>query len=127
MPLRGEFAELSLAQRDALNVVLGCCNGPAPDRLTVFNATLELLRRAATARPVLVLVDDLPWLDRATAAVLGFVRVVSPLATSAFSPLRGREKATSSTPAYPSSRWAAGRLRLHPAGRPFPRACLWCP
>ncbi len=47
--------------------------GAAPDRLTVSNATVEVLNRAAASRPVLVVVDDLPWLDRASAAVLGFV------------------------------------------------------
>ena len=32
-----------------------------------------MLRRAAAASPVLVIADDLPWLDRASAGVLGFV------------------------------------------------------
>jgi DNA-binding CsgD family transcriptional regulator len=73
LPLRGEFAGLCPAHRDALNVSLGFGAGPAPGRLTVCSATLELLRRAAIARGVLVVVDDLPWLDRASAAVLGFV------------------------------------------------------
>ena len=36
-------------------------------------ATLTVLRQAAAASPVLVIVDDLPWLDRASAGVLGFV------------------------------------------------------
>jgi DNA-binding CsgD family transcriptional regulator len=39
----------------------------------VSNATLALLRHAAADRPLLVIVDDLPWLDRASAGVLGFV------------------------------------------------------
>jgi DNA-binding CsgD family transcriptional regulator len=73
LPLRAEFAQASPACREALEVALGFGFGPAPDRLTVSNATVELLNRAATSRPVLVIVDDLPWLDRASAAVLGFV------------------------------------------------------
>ncbi len=44
-----------------------------PSRLVVSNAALVLLRQTATARPVLVILDDLPWLDRASAGVLSFV------------------------------------------------------
>jgi DNA-binding CsgD family transcriptional regulator len=73
LPLFGEFARLSAAHHDALNVALGLGEGPAPDRLVVSNATLALLRQAATDRPLVVIVDDLPWLDRASAGVLGFV------------------------------------------------------
>jgi DNA-binding CsgD family transcriptional regulator/tetratricopeptide (TPR) repeat protein len=73
LPLLAELAHLTAAHRNALNVALGFGEGPAPDRLVVSNATLALLRRAAVARPVLVVIDDLPWLDRASAEVLGFV------------------------------------------------------
>jgi predicted ATPase len=73
LPLVGEFAQLTGAHRDALNVALGFGEGAAPDRLVLSNATLSLLRQAATARPLLVILDDLPWLDRASAGVLGFV------------------------------------------------------
>jgi DNA-binding CsgD family transcriptional regulator len=73
LPLFGEFAALNAAHRDALNVALGFGEGLAPDRLVVSNATLALLRQAAADRPLLVIVDDLPWLDRASAGVLGFV------------------------------------------------------
>jgi DNA-binding CsgD family transcriptional regulator len=73
LPLLAELAQVTAAHRNALNVALGFGEGPAPDRLVVSNATLALLRRAAVARPVLVVIDDLPWLDRASAEVLGFV------------------------------------------------------
>jgi DNA-binding CsgD family transcriptional regulator len=73
LPLLAELAHLTAAHRNALNVALGFGEGPAPDRLVVSNATLALLHRAAVARPVLVVIDDLPWLDRASAEVLGFV------------------------------------------------------
>jgi DNA-binding CsgD family transcriptional regulator len=73
LPLFGRFEQLSAAHRDALNVALGYGEGPPPDRLLVSTATLTVLRQAAAARPVLVIVDDLPWLDRASARVLGFV------------------------------------------------------
>jgi len=73
LPLLGEFAQLSAAHRDALNVALGYGEGPPPARLLVSTATLTVLRQAAAARPVLMIVDDLPWLDRASARVLAFV------------------------------------------------------
>jgi DNA-binding CsgD family transcriptional regulator len=73
LPLYGEFAQLAAPHRDALNVALGFGEGSPPERLVVSNATLTLLRRAATSRPLVVIIDDLPWLDRASAGVLGFV------------------------------------------------------
>lgn len=73
LPLSGEFGRLSAAHRDALNVALGYGEGPPPDRLLVSTATLTLLHRAAGARPMLMIIDDLQWLDRASATVLGFV------------------------------------------------------
>jgi DNA-binding CsgD family transcriptional regulator len=73
LPLFGEFRRLSTAHRHALNVALGLGEGPPPDRLLVSTATLTVLHQAAAASPVLIIVDDLPWLDRASAGVLGFV------------------------------------------------------
>ena len=71
-PLFGDFDELDAAHRDALGVALGLGAGPAPDRLLVFNATLALLRHVAARVPLLLIVDDLPWIDRASAGVLSF-------------------------------------------------------
>jgi DNA-binding CsgD family transcriptional regulator len=73
LPLFDEFGQLSATHRDALNVALGFGEGSPPDRLLVSVATLTVLRQAAAASPVVVIVDDLPWLDRASAGVLGFV------------------------------------------------------
>jgi hypothetical protein len=72
IPLFAEFAQLNPAHRDALNIALGFGEGPPPERLVVSNATLALLRGTAVERPLLVIVDDLPWLDRASARTLGF-------------------------------------------------------
>jgi DNA-binding CsgD family transcriptional regulator len=57
-------------QPPALRVALGLQAGPAPDHLAVSNAVLDVL---ASSQPVLLIVDDLPWLDRSSALVLGLV------------------------------------------------------
>src|SRR5437870_3804242 len=73
LPLITELTQLPAVHRDALNVALGFSEGNPPDRLVVSNAVLMLLRETAVARPVLVVLDDLPWLDRASAGILSFV------------------------------------------------------
>jgi hypothetical protein len=66
-PLLAQARGLSPAYRRALDVALGVREGSSPDQLMLSNAVLELLVEATEAGPVLVLVDDLPWLDRASA------------------------------------------------------------
>jgi DNA-binding CsgD family transcriptional regulator len=73
IPLHDRFERLSPTYREALGVALGLDDGPPSDRLVVSNAVLTVLREVAAERPVLVIVDDLPWVDRASAVVLGFV------------------------------------------------------
>jgi DNA-binding CsgD family transcriptional regulator len=73
LPLVDELLQLPAVHRDALNVALGFGEGAPPSRLVVSNAALVLLRTAAIAQPLLLLLDDLPWLDRASAGVLSFV------------------------------------------------------
>jgi DNA-binding CsgD family transcriptional regulator len=93
-PLLGDLDELPAAYREALAVALGLGPGPVPPRLVLLNAVLALLTRAATeraagaaaeqaagpaveraagaaaGRAVVLVVDDLPWLDRASAVLL---------------------------------------------------------
>ncbi|WP_320779346.1 AAA family ATPase [Streptomyces sp. CRN 30] len=72
VPLFDDFDVLDTVHRDALRVAVGIGSGPVPDRLLTSTAAL-LLRTLAARTPLLIVVDDLPWLDRATNAVLGFV------------------------------------------------------
>ena len=72
-PLLAGLDRLADPYRVALSVALGLDRGAPSDQLLVSNAALALLVRAAEERPLLVIVDDLPWLDRASAVVLGFV------------------------------------------------------
>ena len=72
-PLFGDIEDLHPPQRAALEVALGLGDGPAPDPLVVCNAGLSLLVKAGAKAALLVIVDDLQWVDRASALVLGFV------------------------------------------------------
>jgi len=72
-PCFAELAHLSPLHTRALNVALSLGEGPPPAPLLVASAVLALLERAAKEQPLLLIVDDLPWLDRASALVLGMV------------------------------------------------------
>jgi DNA-binding CsgD family transcriptional regulator len=69
-PLLDGLPMLPPLHRQALSVALGLAAGAPPDRLLVSNAVLALVRDAAVSRPLLVVVDDLQWLDRASSLVL---------------------------------------------------------
>jgi DNA-binding CsgD family transcriptional regulator len=60
-------------QRGALATAFGLSTGPAPDRFLVGLAVLSLLANVAEDRPLVCLIDDAQWLDRASAQALEFV------------------------------------------------------
>ncbi len=60
-------------QRDALRVAFGQSSGEPPDPFLVGLAVLNRLADVAEDQPVLCLVDDAQWLDRASALTMAFV------------------------------------------------------
>jgi DNA-binding CsgD family transcriptional regulator len=60
-------------QRDALATAFGLNAGQAPDRFIVGLAVLGLLSEVAEEQPLVCVVDDAQWLDKASALSLGFV------------------------------------------------------
>jgi DNA-binding CsgD family transcriptional regulator len=72
-PLAALLDRLPGPQRDALAITFGLSEGAVPDRFLLGLAVLGLFSEAAQERPLLCVVDDAQWLDRASAQVLAFV------------------------------------------------------
>jgi DNA-binding CsgD family transcriptional regulator len=69
----GRLGQLPEPQSLALGKAFGLRSGESPDRFVVALATLTLLSQVADERPLLCIVDDAQWLDRASAQSLAFV------------------------------------------------------
>src|SRR5258705_7913544 len=72
-PMLDSLLRLPAPQRDAVRTAFGMSSGPVPDRFLVGLGILGLLSEVAGEQPLVCLVDDEQWLDRASAQVLGFV------------------------------------------------------
>ena len=71
-PMLGHAGRLPVPQHDTLRTAFGIAAGPPPDRFLVGLAVLSLLSEVAGERPLICLIDDEQWLDRASAQALGF-------------------------------------------------------
>ncbi|PRC57874.1 hypothetical protein C6A85_29730, partial [Mycobacterium sp. ITM-2017-0098] len=69
LPLRDELSRLPPGMQDALSVALGFGPGGPPGELLVCNAALSLVVAVAEQNPLLILIDDLQWIDRASTVV----------------------------------------------------------
>jgi DNA-binding CsgD family transcriptional regulator/tetratricopeptide (TPR) repeat protein len=71
-PMLSHAGLLPGPRQDALRVAFGVTAGRPPDRFLVGLGVLSLLSAVAGERPLVCLIDDEQWLDRASAQALGF-------------------------------------------------------
>jgi DNA-binding CsgD family transcriptional regulator len=71
-PLLDHLGKIPVPQRDALRTAFGISGGPPPERFLVGLAVLSLVSEVAGERPLICVVDDEQWLDRASVQALGF-------------------------------------------------------
>lgn len=71
-PMLERLPALPLRQREALRAAFGLVDDGTPDRFLVGAGILTLLTAAAKDGPILCVVDDAHWLDRASADALAF-------------------------------------------------------
>lgn len=72
-PMLHQLERLPGPQREALRTAFGLSAGSPPDRFLVGLAVLGLFAETAHEQPLICVVDDAQWLDRASAQVLAFV------------------------------------------------------
>ncbi len=72
-PMLDHVDGLPPPQRDAVATAVGLHAGAAPDRFLVGLGVLSLLAEAAEKEPLVCVIDDAQWLDRASAQTLAFV------------------------------------------------------
>ncbi|MFF7133750.1 AAA family ATPase [Streptomyces sp. NPDC008196] len=73
LPIRKYFAEVPTAQRRALEGCLALADIADPSPYAVCAGTLGVLAAAGETEPLVVLVDDLHWVDPSSRRVLQFV------------------------------------------------------
>ncbi len=72
-PALDRMNDLPSPQANALAVALGIVNGVSPNKFLVGLGILNLLSEMAREQPLVCVIDDEQWLDRASAEALAFV------------------------------------------------------
>jgi DNA-binding CsgD family transcriptional regulator len=72
-PMLDRLERLPDPQRDAVRTALGLSTGETPDRFLLGLAVLRLLSDVAEEQPLVCIVDDAQWVDRASLQILTFV------------------------------------------------------
>jgi DNA-binding CsgD family transcriptional regulator len=72
-PVLSHSIRLPRHRRDALDVAFGKESDSPPDLFSVAMAALDLIAEAAAKKPVLVLADDVHWMDPSSQQALAFV------------------------------------------------------
>ncbi len=72
-PVLGHSLRLPRHRREALDVAFGKESDSPPDLFSVAMAALDLVAEAAARKPVLLLADDVHWMDPSSQQALAFV------------------------------------------------------
>jgi DNA-binding CsgD family transcriptional regulator len=72
-PVRARAGVLPAVQRAALDAAFGLTHEVAPELFRIAMAALDLVAEVASDAPVLLIAEDVQWLDRPTADVLAFL------------------------------------------------------
>jgi DNA-binding CsgD family transcriptional regulator len=72
-PMLDRLGRLPAPQREALEIAFGMRSGSAPDQFLIGLSVLSLLSDVAEEQPLLCLIDDQQWLDRASSQIFAFV------------------------------------------------------
>jgi DNA-binding NarL/FixJ family response regulator len=72
-PILDRMGHLPKAQQNALRAAFGLTERSAADLFVIALGALDLLAEAASECPLLLLVDDVQWLDQSSTAILAFI------------------------------------------------------
>src|SRR5690348_13369152 len=72
-PFHPLFGNIPCAQRQALEIALALADGPPPSPLAAYAGALGVLAAAGDKQPLVILVDDLQWIDSESRQLMIFV------------------------------------------------------
>jgi DNA-binding CsgD family transcriptional regulator len=72
-PVRSSMERLPGMQRAALETAFGMHEDPAPERFRIAMAALDLLCEVAADAPLLIVAEDIQWLDQPSCDALAFI------------------------------------------------------